>query len=90
MQYTSTITSKGTITLPADIRAKLNLKQGERVSISEDSGQITIKPSLSWEELHKMNQAILKRNGNWPTKAYKSGDGFRAHVEKKYGKKSIN
>jgi len=92
MNYSSIITSKGTITIPAHLRRQLNLKPGNQVNFLADSTGKTIKirPALSWKELQQQNQAILKRRGNWPPKPYKSGAGFEAYVAEKYGKKSLN
>jgi AbrB family looped-hinge helix DNA binding protein len=68
MTYTSVMTSKGTITVPAELRKKFGLKPGDAVAFSAESRQhgITIKPTMSWEELQKKNQAVLKRHNIKP------------------------
>lgn len=50
MNYTSTVTSKGTITLPAAFRAKLALTEGDKVEISMRGSVVTIRPKLGWDE----------------------------------------
>ncbi|HTE57578.1 MAG TPA: AbrB/MazE/SpoVT family DNA-binding domain-containing protein [Verrucomicrobiae bacterium] len=88
MIYTSRITSKGTTTIPADIREKLGLKPGSEVRFEEDAktGAITLEPMPSIEEVRSMNQALLKKLGTTDIlKNYKAGDGFAAHVKEKYG-----
>lgn len=50
MNYTSTITSKGTITLPAAFRAKLSLQEGDKVELSLHGSTVTVKPKLGWDE----------------------------------------
>ena len=50
MTYTSTITSKGTITLPAAFRAQLGLKEGDKVELSLSGDSIITKPQSGWDE----------------------------------------
>ena len=88
MTYSSTITSKGTITLPAEFRKKYNLTQGEKVYITAEQGQLIIKRVPSLEEIRARAEASMKKQGKWPPPPYKTGDGFRRHVAAKYGKSS--
>lgn len=59
----STMTSKGQITIPKEIRERLNLKAGSRVDfVVEKSGKVTLKPlSWEWESLRGMVKAPFKR-----------------------------
>jgi AbrB family looped-hinge helix DNA binding protein len=41
----ATVSSKGQLVIPAEIRKKLRLKGGTRVSINEIDGEIRIKPN---------------------------------------------
>lgn len=50
MTYTSTVTSKGTITLPASIRKKLGITQGRKVTFSLHGDTISVKPESGWDE----------------------------------------
>ena len=50
MNHSSTITSKGTITLPAGIRSTLGLREGDKVDIALHGSVITITPKLGWDE----------------------------------------
>lgn len=43
-RYTSVITRKGQITIPAAIRREWDLKEGERISFVATGGQVTIAP----------------------------------------------
>jgi AbrB family looped-hinge helix DNA binding protein len=43
----STITSKGQITIPAEVRRRLGLKQGDRVSFVLEDGHAIMKPKGS-------------------------------------------
>lgn len=47
---------KGQVVIPAEIRRKLNLKQGEMVFVEEDMGVIKIKPKTKLRSLR----------GTWP------------------------
>jgi AbrB family looped-hinge helix DNA binding protein len=43
--YEVTVTSKGQVTIPAELRAKLNLKEGDRVEFYLDrSGRVLMRP----------------------------------------------
>lgn len=91
MTYYSTVTSKGQITLPAGIREKMNLKAGQRVSITQsDNGKVNIEVPPSIDDIRAQLQANLKKKGFTTTKLrkmaeeYKSGDGFTAYVKEKY------
>jgi AbrB family looped-hinge helix DNA binding protein len=54
------ITTKGQITIPKEIRASLDLKEGDRVIFAIEDGQATIKKA-SRERL----SAILRRQKPW-------------------------
>ena len=43
--YEVTVTSKGQVTIPAELRAKLNLKEGDKVEFYLDrSGRVLMRP----------------------------------------------
>ncbi len=50
MNNSSTITSKGTITLPVAIRTRLGLREGDKVEIALHGSVITVTPKLGWDE----------------------------------------
>jgi AbrB family looped-hinge helix DNA binding protein len=79
--YKTTITSQGTISIPAVLRKKYGLIPGEKLVI-EDTGKIVVSKAPDFADLRKMNQGIIKT-----FVPYKAGDGFSAHVAEKYGKK---
>lgn len=45
MPLSSTISSKGQITVPQEIRQRLGLKEGDRVEFVVDNGQTVIRPA---------------------------------------------
>jgi AbrB family looped-hinge helix DNA binding protein len=73
---TSTLTSKGQVTIPKEVRDRLHLKTGSRLDfIFSDSGQVILKPvqadfrsirgivRTKWKRpisVKKMNEAIAK------------------------------
>lgn len=81
---TTKVTSQGTISLPAAIRRKFNVKPGDTLIVSEKSGDIVISRTPDLAAIREANKKYLK---NYDLKNYKSGDGWKAHVMKKYGKK---
>ncbi|MGC8998956.1 MAG: AbrB/MazE/SpoVT family DNA-binding domain-containing protein [Candidatus Bathyarchaeia archaeon] len=51
MKYTSTVTEKGMITLPAELRRKHSIKKGSKVKFIETERGILIVPIPSLEDL---------------------------------------
>ncbi|PYT96271.1 MAG: AbrB family transcriptional regulator [Acidobacteria bacterium] len=49
MAASSTISSKGQITVPLEIRNRLGLKKGDRVEFVVDNGRTTIRPARAPE-----------------------------------------
>ncbi len=45
MAHTATVSSKGQLVIPAEIRKRLRIKGGTRVAIDERDGQITLTPN---------------------------------------------
>lgn len=51
------LTSKGQLTIPRDIRKKLNLQQGDKVLFMEDNGRVYLLNS-SLSALHDLTNAM--------------------------------
>jgi len=62
MTTTTTLTSKGQITIPKELREKLDLRKGDKLVLVEENGNIILR-KVSLEEVR---QQALKR--------YESGD----------------
>lgn len=60
MGYSTTVTSKGTVTIPSSIRKRLGIEQGRqvRVSVSEDN-KIVLDPGLTLEEFEVVRERLL-------------------------------
>ena len=72
----ATITSKGQVTIPAEVRRKLSLKSGDKVAFYLENGRVVLKPvirkvdaafglkrSARSVSLEAMDRAIKQRAG---------------------------
>jgi AbrB family looped-hinge helix DNA binding protein len=55
---TYTITEKGTVTIPAEIRRKYGLKKGSRVKFIETDGGILLVPIIPLEDLFGVDREV--------------------------------
>lgn len=79
--FQTKITSQGTISLPAVLRRKYDLKPGELVTI-EDTGKITISKNPDFSTLRQKNATYISPEKPIP---YQNGDGLEAYASEKYG-----
>jgi len=86
MTYQTILTSKGTTTIPKEIRKQLGIKPGMYVSFqkNKETGDYTIKRSQTIEEIRDINKQAIQA-AKTQLKDYRSGDGFIAHVQERYG-----
>lgn len=62
MKYTTTITSKGTITIAAPLRRALGFKVGQKVSLTLDKNrQVVIGGGVDINEFEKLRDKITKK-----------------------------
>jgi bifunctional DNA-binding transcriptional regulator/antitoxin component of YhaV-PrlF toxin-antitoxin module len=62
MKYTSTITSKGTITIAAPLRKALGFSPGQKVSLTlNDSHQVVIAGGTTVVDFEKIRDEITKK-----------------------------
>lgn len=47
MKHTATISSKGQVTIPVEIRKRLGLKEGDKIEFVNEKGQTLIRPARS-------------------------------------------
>lgn len=92
MEHTATISSKGQITLPAEIRRSLKLRPGDKITIVKRGNSAELKPSTYDQELAELRsqaEAIMKKNGTWGMpweEVRKRADEARAkYYKEKYG-----
>ena len=79
---TTVITSKGTTTIPKEVRDSLGLTTGSSLTFRRTkSGKYFIDPVESIDDIRAKNRAILTREKQ-SLSDYKSGDGFSAHAQR--------
>ena len=62
MKYTTTITSKGTITIAAPLRKALGFKPGQKLSLTLDKNrQVVISGGTTVADFEKIRDAIIKK-----------------------------
>jgi AbrB family looped-hinge helix DNA binding protein len=86
MRYNAKVTSKGQITIPADVRRALELEPGASVAfeVSEDHAVLTRQQTP--EEYF----AEVRRRYPLPPRKYSSDrEGIEAHVREKWEKKRL-
>lgn len=76
----STITSKGQVTIPKEIRDKFHLKAHDRLFFKPEADRIIIKP---------VTGTILDIKGAFPVKAKINFEKLRTKMEKKTARKTI-
>jgi AbrB family looped-hinge helix DNA binding protein len=79
----TTMTEKGQITLPAQIRRALQLTPGKKLQIVFDGDSISICKPVEIKETRRILQAEMAQNGTAAINT-QSGDGWAAHVTETY------
>ena len=87
MIYKTILTSKGTTTIPKEIRDQLGVKPGMFVTFTKNptTGEYVLKRAKTIKEMRSINKAALLKAGTL-NKEYQSGDGYREHITQKLGK----
>ena len=62
MQEEATITSKGQVTIPVEVRKRFGLKEGERIVFTERNGELLVKPKIknAIKELQNLRKTLPK------------------------------
>jgi AbrB family looped-hinge helix DNA binding protein len=80
-----TMTVKGQITVPVEIRRSLGLKPGRKLNISLNGDSIVIQKPAALEEVRQLLKGEMEGQGTSRVKT-ESGAGWAAHAEDKFGK----
>ena len=73
----TTLTSKGQLTIPKDVREKLNLKAGTKFYVTERAGSVVAMPkNFSAKDL----AGILYREGQRPVSQEEMDEAIMQHV----------
>jgi AbrB family looped-hinge helix DNA binding protein len=60
MNYSTTVTSKGTITIPSSIRKRFGIQQGRKVQVSvTDDNKIVLDPGITIEEFEAVRERLV-------------------------------
>lgn len=85
---TTLITSKGTTTIPKEVRDTLGLRPGSRVKYTVHRGKVSIERALTLDEVRAQNAKLIPKTVlAMPTEAIiKKARGSRAaELKKKHG-----
>jgi bifunctional DNA-binding transcriptional regulator/antitoxin component of YhaV-PrlF toxin-antitoxin module len=82
-KYT-TMTEKGEITLPMEMRRALSLEPGKKLNIVLQGEQIFITKPVDIAEVRKELQEQMARKGT-EKQTVEGGDGWTANVRERYG-----
>ena len=80
MNYVTILTSKGTTTVPVEIRRQLGLKPGMQLAFSQNktTGEFVLKRAQTIQDIRALNKAALAQAGS--SRQYYSGAGFEEAV----------
>jgi AbrB family looped-hinge helix DNA binding protein len=78
-----TMTAKGQITVPVEIRRSLGLLPGKKLNISLNGDDIVIQKPAALEEVRQILKAEMDGKGTRGVKT-ESGAGWIAHVEERF------
>jgi len=81
MQYTSTMTSKGQVTVPAAIRKKLGLKPGQQVRFTALAGKVTLEQDDWRSELEVLGSEVREHMQTKGLRPLSDQDLNQARVE---------
>jgi AbrB family looped-hinge helix DNA binding protein len=85
MTYSTTLTSKGQMTLPAAFRKKLGLKPGEQILMEMRGNEVVIQKNNWLENLRRLqeeNRTYMKKRGIKPLTDEELDDAIDAAAEK--------
>jgi bifunctional DNA-binding transcriptional regulator/antitoxin component of YhaV-PrlF toxin-antitoxin module len=88
MIYKTILTSKGTTTIPKEIRDHLGVKPGMLISFTKNpsTGEYTLKRAQTIKEIRQANKLALEK-AKTSHKNYVSGVGYDMHVAQEFSGK---
>ncbi len=81
MQFVTTLTQKGQVTIPIHIRKKLDVKSGQKIAFEERGGEIIVKGAPDFLSL----MGSLKANKKFDEQ--KVREAVSKHLAKQYSQK---
>ncbi|MCL2483691.1 MAG: AbrB/MazE/SpoVT family DNA-binding domain-containing protein [Propionibacteriaceae bacterium] len=61
----ATVTSKGQVTLPAELRRLLGIQPGQTIGFRTDGQRVTVETSTSVEDVRTTLEEATRQNGTW-------------------------
>lgn len=88
MTYKTILTSKGTTTIPKEIRDQLGVKPGMLISFTKSlsTGEYVLKRAQTIQEVRQANKLALEQ-ARTAHKNYVSGAGYDIHIAQKFNEK---
>jgi antitoxin PrlF len=65
MKFDATVSSKGQVTIPVEIRRSLGLREGDKVRFVAEKGTVSIHPAIDTEQPDPLGQYVGAL-GNFP------------------------
>lgn len=82
----STLTSKGQITIPKEIRDRLGVHEGDRIVFQfDEQGRLILQPEVR-DPLEGLIGLLRHRAGDRPATVEEMKEAVRAKAEEKYGR----
>lgn len=88
MTYKTILTSKGTTTIPKEIRDQLGVKPGMLISFTKNpsTGEYVLKRAQTIQEIRQANKLALEQ-ARTSHKHYVNGAGYEMHVTQEFSDK---
>jgi len=61
----ATVTSKGQVTLPVELRRALGIEPGQTVGFRHEGGKTVLEPAGDVQEVRATLERAARRNGTW-------------------------
>ncbi len=82
----STLTSKGQVTIPKEIRSRMGLKTGDRLDFRiDDRGRITVQPTHD-PGFRRLRGMLHRYAKDRPVTVEEMNDGVETTMAEKYGR----
>jgi AbrB family looped-hinge helix DNA binding protein len=81
MRYSTTVTSKGTITIPSTIRKHFGIEQGRQIKVSvSNDNKIVLDPGITMEQFEEARERLLASIP--PRRLGLAGNALKEAIEK--------
>ena len=82
---TATLTTKGQVTIPKEVRERLGVETGDRLSfVVQDDGSVLVTPIVSHV---RALGGLLQRAGRQPVSPAEMDRGIAARMRRKFGRR---